>query len=59
MATGVLRFMADILFLRALPGRCRLNWMNILVFSLLAAWYGWFACVERIAVFEGLDKSMQ
>jgi hypothetical protein len=33
------------------------NWINILLFVILAAGYGWFSFVERISVFEGLGVS--
>jgi hypothetical protein len=34
------------------------NWLNILGFAALSAAYGFFAFVQKIAVFEGLGKAM-
>ena len=34
------------------------NWINILLFAGLAGGYGWFALVEKIAAFEGLDHGV-
>ncbi|CAE7943214.1 ML4 [Symbiodinium necroappetens] len=33
-----------------------LNWLNLLLFACLAAFYGWFSLVQPPAVFEGLGK---
>eukprot|EP00930_Biecheleria_cincta_P039071 TRINITY_DN26875_c0_g1_i1.p1 TRINITY_DN26875_c0_g1~~TRINITY_DN26875_c0_g1_i1.p1 ORF type:complete len:163 (+),score=21.39 TRINITY_DN26875_c0_g1_i1:19-507(+) len=35
-----------------------INWLNILLFGALAAFYGWFSWVNPPPVFEGLGKAM-
>ncbi|KNC82479.1 hypothetical protein SARC_05231 [Sphaeroforma arctica JP610] len=32
------------------------NWINIVVFAWLSAFYAWFVLVQPIAIFESLDK---
>ena len=35
-----------------------LNWLNILLFLALTCTYGWFVFVEKLSVFESLDKAV-
>ena len=35
-----------------------LNWLNILLFATLTGVYGWFVFVEKLSVFESLDKAV-
>jgi len=36
-----------------------LNWLNIFLFVGLTAVYGWFVFVEKLSVFESLDKAVR
>ena len=35
-----------------------LGWFSILLFATLTAVYGWFVFVEKLTVFESLDKAV-